>query len=68
MPSLERPIAACRLRRRLAVTMLHDGVARATCRSPPGKRTENHDALRPRTQNLHRHPDYMLAAYMASGT
>jgi hypothetical protein len=37
-------------------------------RSPPATRTPHHHALRPRPQKLDRHPNYVLAAYMASGT
>jgi site-specific recombinase XerD len=34
----------------------------------PPRRPPNHHALRPRRKNLDRHPNYILAAYMASGT
>jgi hypothetical protein len=34
----------------------------------PARRSAHHDALRPGPQNLDRHPNYILAAYMASGT
>jgi hypothetical protein len=40
----------------------------ATSRSPPTRRPAQGHALRPRPQILDRHPNYILAAYMASGT
>jgi integrase/recombinase XerD len=41
--------------------------SRCPDRRPP-RRPTHHHALRPGPQNLDRHPNYILAAYMASGT
>jgi hypothetical protein len=37
-------------------------------RSRPATPTAHDDARRPARKNLDRHPNYLLAAYMASGT
>jgi site-specific recombinase XerD len=46
--------------------LLRRPARRADRRSP--RRPAHYDALRPARNNLDRHPNYILAAYMASGT
>jgi hypothetical protein len=57
------------LRHAFVTTMLDAGVdlPRRPNRGPP-RRSTHHDALRPRRKNLDCHPNYILAAHMASGT
>jgi len=57
------------LRHTFVTTMLDAGVdLRDVQIAGSARRTADHHAVRPSRKNLDRHPNYILAAYMASGT
>ena len=56
------------LRHTFVTTMLDAGVDLRDVHRCPSRRSAHHHAVRRARKNLDRHPNYILAAFMASAT